>query len=223
MQSLEGIFGKSPFEPLVEHARKVHACVTLVRPVADAVLAGDMERAKELQHQVSQTEYEADLLKDSIRQNLPKRYFLPVDREDMARFLAQMDKIADDAQDFSVVATFRKLDIPAGLHAPFLEFVEKVVAVSEALLALAEHLAELQREAFAGPDADEVLEKIQQVCHMEWESDKLSRVFARAYYSMTGLDAVTIILLEKLSRALSGIADHAENVGKTLRLMIIRK
>ena len=217
------VFGRSPFEPLVEHARKVHGCVALIRPIADAILAGDMECLKDLQHQMSKSEYEADLLKDQVRQHLPRRYWLPVDREDMARFLAQMDRIADDAEDFAVVATFRRLEVPQELHAEFLALVDKVVEVSDSLLRLAEHLAQLQKDAFSGPDVADVLAKIQEVCHMEWESDKLSRRLARRYYSTTGLDPVTIMLLEKLCRALSGIADHAENVGKNLRLMILRK
>jgi predicted phosphate transport protein (TIGR00153 family) len=223
MLNLSTLFGKSPFEPMVEHARKVHACVALIRPVAEAILANDLEKLKELQHQVSKTEYEADLLKDHIRQGLPPRYFLPVDREDMGRFLSQVDKIADDAEDFAVVATFRQLNIPESLRAPFLEFVDKVVHISESLLGVAELLGDLQKEAFVGTEADGVLLRIQEVCHMEWECDKLSRKFAREYYSTEGMDTVTIILLEKLCRSLSGIADHAENVGKNLRLMILRK
>ena len=82
---LTGIFGKSPFEPMVAHAKKVHECVVLVRPVADAVVAGDIDKVNELQHQMSKTEFEADQIKDHIRQGLPNRYFLPVNREDMMR------------------------------------------------------------------------------------------------------------------------------------------
>ncbi len=223
MLNLSNLFGKSPFQPLVEHARKVHLCVTFVKPIAEAIIAGDMAKLLELQHQVSKTEYEADLLKDNIRQNLPPHYFLPVDREDMGRFLSQVDKIADGAEDFAVVATFRKLILLPDMHKPFLEFVDKVLNISESLLSIAEHLADLQKEAFAGADADDVLLKVQEVCHMEWESDKLSRKFARMYYSSAGVDTVTIILLEKLCRSLSGIADNAENVGKNIRLMILRK
>lgn len=223
MQSLSSLFGKSPFEPLVEHARKVHACVAVIRPIADAILAGDLVRLGELQHEMSKTEYEADLIKDQVRENLPRRYWLPVDREDMARFLAQMDKIADDAENFAVVATFRVLRLPEELHADFLSLVDKVVEVSETLLGLAEHLARLQKESFSGPDVQAALEKVKQVAQMEWESDKLSRRFARRYYGLEGLDAVTIILLDKLCRSLGGIADHAENVGKNLRLMITRQ
>lgn len=223
MASILNVFGKSPFEPLVEHARKVHECVKLVRPIADAILACDMERLGELQHQMSKTEYEADLLKDQIRQHLPPRYFLPVDREDVARFLAQMDRIADDAQDFAIVATFRCLSLPKEFHEDFLALVDKVVEVSGSLLSLAEKLALLQKEAFSGPDADDVLLRIQQVAHMEWESDKASRKFARRLYSTPDLDPVTIMLCDKLCRALGGIANHAENVGKNLRLMIMRR
>ncbi len=223
MRNLSGLFGSSPFEPLVDHARKVHDCVTLIRPIAEAILAGDQDRLKELQHEMSKAEYEADLLKDRIRQRLPKRYFLPVSREDVARFLSQMDKIADAAEDFAVVATLRKIELPPELHDTFMEFVDKVLQLSECLLQVANHLAELQKEAFVGPEAEDVLAKIERVCHMEWESDKLSRSFARQFYGMIELDPVTIMLCEKLSLALSEIADHAENVGKNLRLMISRK
>ena len=223
MAGLMGVFGKSPFEPLVEHARKVHECVKLVRPIADAILAGDTKRLDDLQFQMSKTEYEADQLKDRIRQGLKPRYFLPVDREDLARFLAQMDRIADDAQDFAIVATFRKIDLPKEYHAEFLELVDKVVQVSETLLVLAEQLATLQKEAFVGEDSEDVLAKVQEVAHMEWESDKLSRKLARHYYGTLNLDPVTILLLDKLCHALGGIANHAENCGKNLRLMIVRR
>ncbi|MCG3177914.1 MAG: hypothetical protein BIFFINMI_00236 [Phycisphaerae bacterium] len=223
MRNLGDLFGQSPFEPLVDHARKVHDCVALIRPIAEAIIAGDMERLAQLQHDVSKTEYEADQVKDTVRQNLPHRYFLPVDREDIARYLSQMDKIADDAENFAVAATFRPLNLPQELHADFLALVDKVLEVSEALLKLAEHLAVLQKEAFSGQGAEEVLKKIATVCHMEWESDKLSRRLARRYYGESGPDAITILLLDKLCRALGGIADHAENVSKSLRLMITRK
>ena len=62
MRNLSTIFGRSPFEPLTEHARKVHECVALVRPIADAIVAGDGERLKQLQHDMSRIEYESDVL-----------------------------------------------------------------------------------------------------------------------------------------------------------------
>ena len=223
MRTLQGIFGRSPFEPLVEHTRKVHECVAMVRPVAEAVLARDMDRLMALQHEMSKTEYEADRLKDRVRQSLPSRYFLPVSREDVAKYLADVDRIADDAEDFVIIATFRPITLPEELHSDFLTLVDRVVQVSECLLGVGEHVSQLQKEAFIGPEADDVLAKIQEVCHMEWECDKLNRKLARHYYRLPGMDAVDVMLLDKLSSALSRIADHAENVGKSLRLMISRR
>ena len=222
MQSINQLFGESPFKHMVDHVRKIHQCVKLIRPIAEAILAGETEKLRALQDDMSRTEYEADQLKDEIRQNLPRRFFLPVNRDDILGFVRQLDRMADDAEDFAVVSTFRRLEVPADLRPDFMALVDKVVQVSEMLLDVAEDLAQLQKESFEGPEAERVLEKIQQVCHMEWESDKLSRRCARHYYAGTStVDAVTIILLEKLCKALTGIADHAENVGKNLRLMII--
>ncbi len=223
MQSINQLFGESPFRHMVDHVRKIHECVKLIRPVAEAILAADMDKLRSLQDEMSRTEYEADMIKDDIRQNLPRRFFLPVNREDILSFVRQLDRMADDAEDFAVVSTFRRLEISSDLRPDFMALVDKVVQVSENLLDVAEDLARLERESFEGPESERVLAKIQQVCHMEWESDKLSRRCARNYYSAAGLDAVTIILLEKLCKALTGIADHAENVGKNLRLMIIRR
>ena len=223
MRTLMNLFGESPFEHLVQHARKIHECVKLIRPITEAILSGDAPRIRDLQGQVSKTEYEADLLKDNIRQILPKRFFLPVAREDIMNYVSQLDRMGDDAEDFAVVATFRKIVVPPEMQPDFMALVNKVLQVSEALLYVADHLATLQKESFEGAEAEVVLDKIKQICHMEWESDRLSRAFARRYYALEGLDAVTIILLEKLCRALTSIADHAENVGKSLRLMILHR
>lgn len=223
MRTLDTLFGESPFEHLVEHARKIHECVALVRPVADAIVAGDLERLRDLQHQMSKAEHEADLKKDQIRQQLPHRFFLPVSRDDILNFVRQLDKMGDDSEDFAVVATFRKIELPKDMQPDFLDLADKVVQVSEALLALAEQLATLQKESFEGPDAQHVLQSIQEVCHLEWESDKLSRRFARRMYASDEIDTITVMLLDKLCQTLSHIADHAENTGKNLRLMIIRK
>lgn len=223
MQNLGSLFGESPFEHIVEHARKVHECVNLIRPVADAILAGDMAKLQELQDKMSSTEYEADKIKDSIRQNLPRRFFLPVDRGDILNLVRQLDRMGDDAEDFAVVATFRRISVPEELKPELLALVERVIQTSEALLVLAEETALLQKEAFEGEEAHKVLDRIGEVCRLEWETDKISRGIARHYYSMEGIDPIVVMIMDKFCRTLTGIADHAENVGKTLRLMILKR
>lgn len=222
MQTLSNLFGQSPFEHIVVHARKIHECVNLLRPIAEAILAGNMGLLAELQDRMSRTEYEADRIKDEIRQSMPRQLFLPVARDDVLTFVRQLDCMGDDAENFSVVATFRRLNIPEDVRPDFSALVEKTIQTSEGILAMAEELAQLQKEDFEGSKADRVVEKIKEVCKLEWESDKQSRVFARHYFSLPTADPMDAIILDKLCRHLTGIADHAENVGKSLRLMILR-
>ena len=40
MRSLNGLFGRSPFEPLIEHARKVHECVALHAALGNSMVTG---------------------------------------------------------------------------------------------------------------------------------------------------------------------------------------
>jgi uncharacterized protein len=223
MKVLGELFGESPFGQLVEHANMIKKCIDLIKPIAEAIIAGRADQLRDLQDEMSRTEFEADKIKDHIRARLPNRFFLPVQREDVLNYMSQLDRMGDDAEDFAVVATFRRIVIPPGLQGAFLALVNKAVEVSNELLNLAVDLGQLQKESFEGPDAMAVLEKIKRVSHMEWESDKLSRAFARQYYSAEDLDTISVILLEKLCRALTGVADHAENVGKYLGLMIARR
>ncbi len=52
MSLIGELFGKSPFGPLVEHTRKVHECVKLVRPLLDACVREDWEGIHRLQDRV---------------------------------------------------------------------------------------------------------------------------------------------------------------------------
>jgi len=140
MSLISQLFGKSPFGPLVEHARKVHECASLVRPLLAACIAEQYEEIHRLQDKVSKLEYEADMVKQEIRDQLPRRYFLPVARADLERFLHTQDSIADAAEDFAVVLLIRNTRIHPELVDEFVAFADQVVRVSETLAAAAEEL-----------------------------------------------------------------------------------
>ena len=44
MDFIRKLFGASPFRLLVEHTKKVHDCVLLIRPITEALLAEDHEK-----------------------------------------------------------------------------------------------------------------------------------------------------------------------------------
>jgi predicted phosphate transport protein (TIGR00153 family) len=224
MSIIDKFFSQSPFIALHEHTKKVHKCVELLRPLVQALMSDEYDKIKELHHEMSKTEHEADLIKTELRDKINKMYFLSVGRQELSRFLAYQDDIADAAEDFAVILTLRKTNVPEELREDFMALVEQVIAVSEHLMSLSEELSNLAEAGFAGEHVQKVFEGIIKISEEEWQADKLARRFARHFYSMEKmLDPITIIFLEKYCSALSAVANNAEKSAKYLRLLIRKK
>lgn len=223
MSLISELFGKSPFGPLVEHSKKVHECVEMVKPLMQALIDEDYEEIHRLQDKVSKLEYEADRLKHDIRQHLTKRYFLPVDKVDLERFLRRQDKIADGVQDFAVILMIRDTKLHASLRAEFMKFIEQIFQVTATLLAAAVEFQNLAEVSFSGAEARAVFTLLQGVGEEEWKADRMARSLSQHVYHLENeLDPITILFYDKIIIALGAIANAAENAGDLLRNMIVR-
>jgi predicted phosphate transport protein (TIGR00153 family) len=221
MGLLSNVFGKSPFAQLAQHTQKVHECVKLLRPLAEALLAEDYGKILELHHQISATEHEADQIKDEIRRNLAKVFMLSVGKYEVSRFLAFQDDVADGTEDFAVVLRLRKTRIHPELHEDFLALVDQVIRVSELLLNIAEQLTIVAETGFTGKEATAIIETVRQIGEEEWKADKLQRHFAEHYYSIEEkIDPTTLRFYDKFCETLGGIANAAEKTAKYLRQTI---
>ena len=221
MAIIQDLFGKSPIGHVVEHARKVHECVELVKPLLEAVIAEDYELVHSLQEKVSEIEYEADLLKHDIRDHLPGRFFLPVNREELDGFLQCQEKMADYAEDFSVILVIRQTHLHPDLHTDFLAFVDQVFQVSGSLLTAAVEFRNLAEVSFSGAEARLVLGLIKELGQEEWKADGLARELSIKMYKLEDeVGAINIMFYEKILLKLSAIANEAENAGDFLRAMI---
>ena len=221
MPIIQDLFGKSPIGHLMEHALKVHECVEQVRPLLKALIAEDYELIHALQDKVSRIEYEADLLKHDIRDHLPRRFFLPVKREELDGFLQCQEKMADYAEDFSVILMIRKTHLHPALHADFLAFVDQVFQVSGNLLTAAVEFRNLAEVSFSGAEARMVLDLIKNLGQEEWKADRVARELSIKMYKLEDeIGPISIMFYEKLLLKLSAIANEAENAGDFLRAMI---
>jgi len=220
---IQELFGKSPFGPLVEHAKKVHECVEVIRPLMEALINEDSVEIRKLQDRVSKLEYEADTIKHSVRDHLPRRYFMPVDRVDLEKFISNQDKIADRAQDFAVILTLRKTTLHPLIMDKFFDFVDQIFQVTGTLLTAAVELNNLAEASFSGAEAKHVLDLIKNLGEEEWKADRMARSLSKDVYSLEKeLDPITIMFYEKMILTLGSIANAAENAGDMLRLMIIK-
>ncbi len=223
MGIIQQLFGSSPFVPLVEHAKKVMECVETVKPLVDALLREDWEEIHNLQDEISRKEYEADRIKHGIREQIPRRHFLPVDKGELENLLRAQDKIADGVEDFAIILLIRKTTIHPDIQKDFLALVEHVLNISKCLLEATSEMQHLAEAAFSGAEAEKILGMIDQVSHMEWESDRMQRRLSMKIYSLEKeLDPITILFYEKMMTTLSKIANDAENTADLLRLMIVK-
>jgi hypothetical protein len=223
MGLIQDLFGKSPFGPLFEHTKKVHECVKLVRPLMEAQIKEDYEEVHRLQDQVSKLEYEADQFKHEIRDQLRHKYFLPVQREDLDAFLSFQDRIADFVEDFAVILLIRETKIHPDLHQDFYDFVDQILQVCNTLLDAAQEMLNLVETGFGGGQGRAVLARIEGLGQEEWKADRMQRSISRKMYKLESeLDPMTLLFYEKMLKALSEIANEAENTGDLLRIMIVK-
>jgi uncharacterized protein len=220
---IQELFSKSPFGPLVEHAKKVHECVEMLKPLMEALVNEDYDEIRKIQDKISRLEYEADTIKHNVREHLPRRYFMPVDRVDLEGFISCQDNIADKTEDFAVILTLRRTKLHPDVMDKFFDLLDQIFQVTGTLLGAAVELNNLAEVSFSGSEAKHVLDILQGLNEEEWKADRLARSLSKDVYRLEKqLDPITIIFYEKMILALGSIANEAENAGDKLRTMILK-
>ena len=221
MSIISKLFGKSPFEPLYQHMLKVKECVDLVGPLMDAFLNGDQDKVKSFAKMIFKAEHEADLVKKEIRGHLPKSIFLPVSRGDILRFLKEQDNIADSAEDLAALLILRKMSVPEELKAELKDFVDKVLETYEMAMTVSSEIKILAETSFGGAEAHKVMDMIEQLKEEEFEADKAQMRAAKKMFSLEKkLDPVSVMMWTHIFKELGTLANHAENAGDQMRLML---
>ncbi len=223
MRSIFRIFGRSPFGPLAKHTERVHETVAMIRPLMEAFMDGEWERAEQIYQQISKLEHKADVVKDEIRDNLPRSLLLPVDRGDLLKFLREQDAIADRAEDLAVLVTMRRTPTAPAMREGVLALVDQVIRTSETWYSIAMDLPVLQSASFSGPEADRVRALIDQVDREEWEADKAQgHVSKQLFEHEEELGAISVVMWMRILATIDQVANHAENTADLLRLMMTR-
>jgi predicted phosphate transport protein (TIGR00153 family) len=189
----------------------------------EALVNEDYNEIRRLQDMVSRLEYEADTIKHNVRDHLPRRYFMPVERVDLERFISSQDNIADKAEDFAVILTLRETKLHPEIMDKFFDFVDQIFQVTGTLLTAAVELSNLAEASFSGAEAKVVLSLLKGLNEEEWKADRMARSLSKQVYGLEKeLDPITIIFYEKMILTLGAIANEAENAGDMLRTMILK-
>ncbi len=224
MRNVFGLFGRSPFKPLADHAEQVHETVQLMPELFEAFAGADWEGTQAIYERISKLEHKADVIKNEIRDHLPKSMFLPVDRGDVLLFLKEQDGIADAAEDLGVILSMRRTPTPGAIRDDVRAFIEQVVLTSEAWYGIASELPLLQEASFTGPAVEKTLGLVAQVADMEWKADQMQwAVSRRLFEHEDDLGPVSVMIWMHALEVVGRVANHAENTADLLRLMLARR
>ncbi|MCC6579557.1 MAG: TIGR00153 family protein [Phycisphaeraceae bacterium] len=183
MRTIAKLFGRSPFGPLQNHMETVAGCVRKVPELFEAVEKGDGDRLAALAQEVSQLEHHADQVKNDIRNHLPRRLFLPVDRGDLLDMLGVQDSIADAMENIGVLLTLRKLDLFESFKPQFSAFLAKNLEAFDSVQLVMREMDELLETGFGGVEADKVKNMVEDVAFKEHEADVLQKELIRRIFA----------------------------------------
>ena len=221
MTHILDLFRKSPFDPLYKHSVQVRVCTDLVRPLFESIFEGDLAEQKRISKQISKAEKKADLLKVEIRRIIPRGIFLPVNREDLLRYLKIQDDLADTVEDIAILASIKKLSAPQSLKDEILSYVEVVLGVCKLADEATDHLKPLVEAGFKGENVTVVLELADKAEHAEHEADCFSlKVAKKLFAHEDDMKATDVMLWFKILDLVGNLADHAEKTSEWLHHML---
>ncbi len=221
MSPIKSLFKESPFEPLRFHMKAVMKCVAYTRPLFEAVRDAQYDKLQELAKLVFKAEHKADIIKNEIRQSIPKRFFLPVYRGDLLGYLKLQDDMADSVEDLAVLLTLKNLTLPEPLVKPTFEYLEKVESVCLETKAIGDYLPTLVEGDMVGKEAEHVLAMIANVEKAEWEADRLQYSLSQMLFAHEDeIKPADLMLWFRVFGELGQLANFAEKVGDRLRRML---
>jgi predicted phosphate transport protein (TIGR00153 family) len=218
---LANIFGSSPVQPLEKHMEIAYRCAKKLRPLFEAVIANDWDKAHEVRADIEALEHEADDVKKEIRLNMPKSLFMPVPREDLLELLLVQDKIANRTKDVSGVIIGRRMQIPESIAEKFVEFVDRNIDAAKQARKSVRELDELFTAGFRGAEVALLADMIEKLDQIETHTDEQQTILRGALFEIEKtLDPIDAVFLYDVISLTGEIADMAERVGRRLELLL---
>lgn len=221
LSTLLNLFGRSPFAPLQSHMDAVALCVNKLKDLYEALEKKDYVLLEQIANEISSLEHTADLIKNDIRNHLPKSLILPMGRENLLEILTIQDRIADCAEDIAVTCTLKQLEILPIFKDEFKLFLHKNIETFEKAKAIIRELQELIESSFGGIEAENVRFMVKEVAFREHEVDLIQRQLLKKFFQAgEQMSYVSFYQWERLFESLSAISNLSENLAYRIRMTL---
>jgi predicted phosphate transport protein (TIGR00153 family) len=222
--SLNKLFGKSPFIPLIEHMESVKKSVGFVPELLDSFISDNKETIVSSIKKISEKEHEADIIKNHLRDNLPSSPFNGSINQDILNILHSQDSIADCAEDLAHLIEIKPMNVIKEMQKPLVSFYKEVMKTVDMVYDIVIKLDSLSKATFSGPLAKNLLKDINALCEQEHEADVAQIKVAKILFENEDkISATEIFIWSKILNKLGDIENNAEKTGNLIRLLLILK
>ncbi len=221
MLTILSLFGRSPFAPLQSHMESVARCVHLLPILCEAIEKQDQAQIERIYDEISAIEHQADIIKNDIRNHLPKSLFLPIDRGNLLEILTIQDSIADTVEDVAVIATLKPLEMLPIFKDEFKLFLLKNIETFDGAKLIINELHELVESSFGGIEAEKVRSMVDDVAYREHEVDLIQRrLLKNLFKAEDQLTYITFNQWQRLIENVASISNFAENLAYRVRMTL---
>jgi uncharacterized protein len=224
VNAMARLFGRSPFVPLQLHLDKISDCVEAAVALLEKIRLGDVSNVDEEARAISKLEHKADLVKNDIRNNLPRGLFMAIDRGQLLEILSLQDSIADKGEDIAVLMSIRPVKVLESLSEPLGKYINGNLKAFHKLKEVMRELDVLIESGFGGTEANRVNNMIEGVAIAEHECDIMQRELMKNVLDHeTELSVGDFFVWQRLLHEIAGISNYSEKLANRVRMLLTLK
>ncbi|MCD6120612.1 MAG: TIGR00153 family protein [Spirochaetales bacterium] len=213
----------SPFQALENHANIIRESAGLLEEEFKDYINEQFEKFDDKRKKIEELELKADYIKSNIRNHLPVKFRLPIDRDTFLSLIGEVDKVEDLIQDIGEWILIREKPMPENLKEDFMRLFQKTLESIRTCEQAVDYLNILVKSSFAENERKKLKEITHKLHRIEHESDIIERNTTRKIFSMENeISAAALFHLSKLVFLFGDIANHAENTGDRIRALLAR-
>ena len=224
VNAMARIFGRSPFVPLQLHLDKVADCVEAAVALLDRIGDGDTDKLDESARAISKLEHKADLVKNDIRNNLPRGLFLAIDRGQLLEMLSLQDSLADQAEDIGILMSLRPAKMLDSLVKPFKKYTQGNIDAFFKARDVMRELDAVIESGFGGTEASRVDQMVESVAQAEHDADIMQRdLMKQILEHEKDLSTGDFFVWMRLIHEVAGLSNLSEKLANRVRMLLTLK
>lgn len=208
-------FGKKELKIIKLFEEHLEAVETTVKEMLRLIgnVGSERDEIMKMAENVRSAESKADALRREMESEMYLGAFLPNFRGDLLGIVESIDVVANKAEVVADEIDLQKMRIPG-------ELIDDLLKLSDMSLKTFQATAEAARLMFT--DLEKSNEYVALAEEKEHEGDQIERTLIRRLFDLE-MDLAEKILLKKLIKKISDIADHSENVSDRIQIVIFKR